>query len=241
MSIQKIKKLSGFLLIASVTVALSISPASAKQKKSAVSAVVVYPTCLWSSDSDVTIAQVADGLGIPGPVMVTSTASGDHWVHCPVNLSTAIHKGKKTQNFFVLGVEVCHSESNGTDAVSVEPATYSHISQTNVTKLESPSGSEVESVDVTPYSSVLIDGTCLQSPMPYPFPIEGPVSIDLKLHFVEDGVFNFGRIRVLLGPKPDLDISDPSEPSEPSVDEPSSPSEISVPSLEPSIEPSNPE
>ena len=239
MNIQKTKKLSVFFLLATIAVALSTSPAMAKKnkkKKSKVSAYVVYPTCLRSSDGAI-IGQT-DVDGIPDPVTVEPT-SPDHWVHCPVNLPASSTQGKgKTNTFYVLGVEVCHSETGGTDdaaALIATPEAFSHISQTLVTKLESPGGSEPKGLDETPYSS--LEGACFRSPMAVPFPLEGPISIDLKLHFAGEGdQFNFGRIRVLLSTQSNSEISSPSEPSEPSVSVPSTPSEISIPSLEPSVD-----
>ena len=238
MNKQYIKKLFGLFLIVSVTAVLSSSPAMAKKKhKSKVSAVVVYPTCLRTSDADLSIDQ-DDVNGIPGPVVVTSASAGEHWIHCSTDLPTAIHSGKgKTHKFYVLAVEVCHSESNGTDEPSDligNPTNISYIVQTLVTKLESPSGSEVENVDNTPYSSsASLEGDCLQSPMAIPFKIEGPISIDMKLNLSNGGVddkFNFGRIRVLLGAKSKNKISYPSQPSQPSLSAPSSPSSPSPPS-----------
>jgi hypothetical protein len=192
-----------------------------------VSALVVNPAGMRTADSDLTIEQPeADGL--VGAVEVSSSTTGTgHWVHVPVSLAAATHSGRgRAHDLFVVGVEICHREV----AASVTPPAGTFIDTVRLSKLESPEGSEIEHEDTTDRGSDT--ATCFQSPVAFPFPLEGALTLSLALSFGDPGaVFQFGALRILLSPKGDR--ARPSEPSEPS--EPSGPSAPSGPS-----EPSHP-
>jgi hypothetical protein len=203
---------------------LAAGPVEAKKsgKKSSGFAIVVNPAGAQSQDPALTLTQTEMG-GVLGGVEIRSSVVGtNHWVHLPMDLPSGIAGGKQ---FFVVGVEVCHLES----ADAVQPPT-SFIDTIRVTKLESPLGSEIEHEDTTDFFTTT--PLCVQSPVPFPFPIEGALTLSLNLSFGKpDDVVTLGAIRILLSTQSLLVSSPPSEPSLPSAPSaPSGPSEPSEPS-----------
>jgi hypothetical protein len=204
----------------------SQSKSKSKGKASHVLAIVVNPAGLTTQDPALTISQDETD-GVPGSVKVRSSATGtDHWIHLPFDLPAGVTSGKgRTHPLYVVGVEVCHQE-----IAEVTPPPTSFIDTLRLTKLESPMGSEIEHEDETDLFSELSE--CAQSPVPFPFPIEGAVTLSLNLAFEKlDDAFCFGAIRILLAGNPAQGMSEPSEPSIPSEPSaPSAPSEPSTPS-----------
>ena len=199
--------------------------------------IVVNPAGLTTNDPALAITQ-DDPDGVLDAVKVRSTETGtDHWVHLPVNLAASTSSGKgKTHPMFVVGVEICHQETSETT-----PPPLSFIDTLRLSKLESPLGSEIEHEDETDLLSEV--PTCVQSPVAFPFPIEGAVTLSLNLSFDDiDDVFCFGVMRIILANNPNNALSEPSMPSDPSdpsapsgPSEPSTPSSPSLPSLPPPL------
>ncbi len=193
-----------------------------------VSAIVVHPAGLQTLDPDLMIAlkEKDDGSGIVDGVEVKlmepladPPTTGTHWVHLPLTLPSGSHSGKgRSHDFFVYGVEVCHQE----DAAGTEPL-GSFIDVIRLTQLESPAGAEIKHEDETDRKSETPASECVQSLVPFPFEVEGALTLSLNLNFMStDDVFRFGAIRILVSPRDDVRPSEPSAPSEPS--EPSAPS-----------------
>ncbi len=199
-------------------------------RSSHVSAIVVSPTGLTTSDPDLAITQPETG-GVLGAVEVRLTADNtgaDHWVHLPLSLPAASHSGKgRAHELFVVAVEVCHQEEDGNPGSAEVP----FIAQLLLTELvDVGPGTPVHTHDDIPFSAT---PTCVRSDVPVPFVVGGSVTLSMNLSFAtpspSSDVFRFGTFRVLLTPKPSrYDPSDPSDPSGPS--HPSEPSHPSGPS-----------
>ena len=219
-----IAALVGALALAMPTGAEAKGKNKRKGKSSHVLKIVVNPAGLATQDAELDVSQ-SEVDGVPGPVQVSSAATGTgHWIHLPLDLPAGSNNGRgSSHTLFVMGVEICHQETSDT------PPSTSFIDTIRFTKLESPLGSEIEHEDETDFMSET--PVCLQSIVPFPFPVEGAVTLSLNLDFEKlDDVFNFGTIRILLAGQPEREISGPSTPSDPSdPSPPSGPSEPSEP------------